>query len=71
MDNQIKSLFNIHDCISFQYESEEQDQRMTDLKLKNEKDRIDMGMEVFIEKDCSAIHREYRETVAILMCYIT
>ena len=30
-------------CLCLQYESEEQEQRMTDLKLNNEKERIDVG----------------------------
>jgi hypothetical protein len=30
--------------ILFQYEKEEQEQEMTDMKLKNEKERIHLGM---------------------------
>ena len=32
----------------FQYESEEQEQNMTDMKLKNEKERIDLGNDIYI-----------------------
>ena len=33
----------------FQYESEEQEQNMTDMKLKNEKERIDFGKSLSVK----------------------
>lgn len=37
----------------FQYEKEQQQQNMTDLKLKNDSDRLQLGIRLLSFADCS------------------
>ena len=57
-------------CFILQYETEEQDQKMTDVKLQNEKDRIDLGNYSFVAKrindsfiKCNMFGSDYNITI--------